>query len=144
MRPVANTERIVSLDILRGVALGGVLLVNLLTVFRAPLSAHILGPDEPLGPGGALLLGLLRALIEFKAFTLFSFLFGVGVAIQADRAGERQPNGFLLRRFGTLLAIGLIHLVLVWNGDILTLYAVSGLLLIPLLTPLPELMASGH
>ena len=48
MRPVANTERIVSLDILRGVALGGVLLVNLITVFRAPLSAHMLDRTSPL------------------------------------------------------------------------------------------------
>jgi uncharacterized protein len=101
------------------------------------LSAHILGIDEPLGPGGSLLLTLVAALIEFKAFTLFSFLFGVGVAIQTKRTEGHNRTQFLLRRFGALLAIGLGHLLLVWNGDILALYAICGLLLVPLLK-LPE------
>jgi uncharacterized protein len=94
MKPVAPAERVVSIDILRGAALGGVLLVNLLGGFRVSLSAHILGIDEPLGPGGCLLLTLVAALIEFKAFTLFSFLFGVGVAIQAKRAGGTTGLSF--------------------------------------------------
>lgn len=134
MKPVTQPELVVSIDTLRGVALGGVLLMNLLTMFRARLAGHLLGVDEPLGRGGALLLSLVRPLIEFKAFTLFSLLFGVGVAIQTERAaGRRARTAFLLRRFGALLIFGLVHLLFVWNGDILTLYAVCGLLLIPLL-----------
>jgi uncharacterized protein len=132
MTPVNAKERVVPIDTLRGVALGGVLLVNLLTVFRAPLAGHLLGMDEPLGPGGTLLLSGVGGLIEFKAFTLFSFLFGVGVAIQAERSAGKDAY-FFVRRFGALLTFGLIHLLLVWNGDILTLYAACGLLLIPLL-----------
>lgn len=142
MKPVSSRERVVEIDTLRGVALGGVLLVNLLTGFRVPLSAHILGQDAPLGPAGSVLLSLVEALIEFKAFTLFSFLFGVGVAIQSERAGHKQPTWFLLRRFGALLAIGVVHLALVWNGDILALYGVCGLLLVPLLR-LPALALAG-
>src|SRR5438270_13856109 len=138
MEPAAAAERVIAIDALRGLALLGVLIINLLTGFRIPLSGHILGIDEPLGPGGALLLSGVAALIEFKAFTLFSFLFGVGVAIQSERAAGVQ---FLLRRFGALMAFGLIHLLLVWNGDILTLYAVCGLLLIPLLRVSPFALA---
>lgn len=144
MKPVSSKERIVEIDTLRGVALGGVLLVNLITGFRVPLSAHILGQDAPLGPAGSVLLFLLEALIEFKAFTLFSFLFGVGVAIQTERARQKQPTSFLLRRFGALLAIGIVHMILIWNGDILALYGVCGLLLVPLLRlPVFALAALG-
>ena len=144
MKPLAAGERVVSIDILRGVALFGVLLVNLLDCFRIPLSSHILGLDEPLGRGGALLLSLVAALVEFKAFTLFSFLFGVGVAIQLQRAAGRKATLFFLRRFGALLAIGLVHMLLVWNGDILALYTVCGLMLVPLLRlPASVLAALG-
>ena len=122
--------------------MAGVLLVNLLTVFRVPISGHIQGMDEPLGRGGALLLALVAALVEFKAFTLFSLLFGVGVAIQAQRAAGERRALFLLRRFGALLVIGLIHLLLIWDGDILTLYAVCGLLLVPMLRLRESVMAA--
>ncbi|MFL6451989.1 MAG: DUF418 domain-containing protein [Bryobacteraceae bacterium] len=87
--------------------------------------------------GGALVFPIFQSLVEFKAFTLFSFLFGVGVAIQAGRVSGQQRMRFLARRFGALLAIGLIHVLFIWNGDILTLYAICGLVLIPLLG-LPE------
>ena len=135
--PIAPNERVTQIDFIRGFALGGVLLVNLLGGFRIPLSAHILGRDEPLGPGGALVAGLLRSLIEFKVFMLFSFLFGVGVAMQAGRASNQPCSWFLVRRFGVLLAIGIIHMVIIWNGDILALYAICSLMLTPLLG-LPE------
>ena len=91
------------------------------------------GQHEPYGWGGALVFPIFRSLVEFKAFTLFSFLFGVGVAIQAGRVSSQQRIGFLARRFGALLAIGLIHILFIWNGDILTLYAICGLVVIPLL-----------
>lgn len=137
LTPLAPAHRIEPIDVVRGVALGGVLLVNLLDAFRIPLSAHILGADEPLGWAGAPILTALRKLIEFKAFTLFSILFGVGVGIQAGRSPKRERRWFLVRRFLVLLTIGVVHIVFVWNGDILTLYAVCGLALIPLLD-LPE------
>ena len=130
--PVGAAERVVSIDGLRGAALFGVLLINLMSGFRVPLAAHILGNDEPIGPGGSALLFLMSALVEFKAFAIFSFLFGVGVAIQSDRMQPGARTLFLMRRFGALLAIGLAHVLFIWNGDILTLYAVCGLMLIPL------------
>lgn len=134
VQPLTRQGRYAPLDILRGLALLGVLLVNLLTLFRVSLFTHITGADVPADAAGRIVLALVVMFLQFKAFTLFSFLFGAGVAVQVERASS--PGGaaaFLLRRFLVLLAIGLIHLLLVWNGDILTLYAVCGLLLIPML-----------
>lgn len=131
MPPLSQPDRYPALDILRGLALFGVLIVNLLTLFRVSLFAHITGADTPTDPLGHIIATAVSALLEFKAFTLFSFLFGAGIAIQVGRADK--PAGFLLRRFLVLLALGIVHLTLIWNGDILTLYAVCGLLLIPIL-----------
>jgi uncharacterized protein len=133
MQPV--TERLVALDALRGLALFGVLLVNLESDFRASLFEQMLTPH--LHPGWVNYVTdlLLAGLFEFKAFTLFSLLFGVGIGVQIERAAQRQqsPARFLARRFGVLLVLGLGHMLFIWNGDILTLYAVCGLLLIPLI-----------
>ena len=132
--PVSASERLTDLDILRGVALLGVLLVNLLVGFRVSLFQHILTFHTHPGWANHAVDNLMAWVFEFKAFTLFSFLFGVGVGIQAERASARGGNvsGFFARRFAVLLVIGLCHMLLIWNGDILTLYAVCGFLLLPL------------
>lgn len=134
-QPVTAAERYRNLDLLRGLSLFGVLLVNLLTLFRVSLADHILTFHTHAGWANHLVDVLAAGLLEFKAFTLFSLMFGVGVAIQFDRATSRGVNVtlYLLRRFLVLLAFGLCHLLLIWNGDILTLYAVCGLLLVPIL-----------
>lgn len=133
MQPVAAAERYVALDVLRGAALLGVLLVNLQSGFRGSLFAHILTFHTHPGWANRATDILLAWVFEFKAFTLFSFLFGVGVGVQVERAAKRQLSAarFLARRFAVLMIIGLCHMLLIWNGDILTLYAVCGLLLIP-------------
>ena len=134
MKPISSPDRHVPLDTLRGLALAGVLIVNLLTLFRVSLFAHIAGTDASSEPVGRLIATFVATFVEFKAFTLFSFLFGVGVAVQIERISlHASATRFLLRRFVILLFIGLIHLLLIWNGDILTLYAICGLLLIPTL-----------
>ncbi|MDQ3013476.1 MAG: hypothetical protein M3X11_22580, partial [Acidobacteriota bacterium] len=133
MQPVAASERYVALDALRGAALMGVLLINLDSGFRGSLFAHILNFHTHAGWANRATDILLAWVFEFKAFTLFSFLFGIGAGVQAERAATRGRSvaGFLARRFAVLLGIGLVHMLLIWNGDILTLYAVCGLLLIP-------------
>ncbi|HZS08029.1 MAG TPA: DUF418 domain-containing protein [Blastocatellia bacterium] len=144
--PVSSGERYGDLDVLRGVALLGVLLVNLLTLFRVSLFEHILNFHTHPGLANRAVDILAAWLLEFKAFTLFSFLFGVGVCIQAERARSHTVSAsrFLARRFAILLAIGLFHMFLIWNGDILTLYAVCGLLLLPLVgRPVWLLVALG-
>ena len=77
----------------------------------------------------------VATLLEFKAFNLFSLCFGIGVAVQAERVALRNLDvaAFLFRRFSILLAFGVIHLVFISNVDILSLYAICGLFLIPLL-----------
>lgn len=132
--PVSANERYTSLDVLRGAALLGVLLVNLEVGFRVSLFQHILTFHTHPGWANHAVDNLIAWVFEFKAFTLFSFLFGVGASIQAERARSRSVNvpGFLARRFAVLLGFGLCHMLLIWNGDILTLYAVCGFLLLPL------------
>jgi len=70
----------------------------------------------------------------FSATLVIAFLFGVGLAIQFDRlAGNDRRVILMVRRLAVLLAIGVVHLFLIWNGDILTEYAVVGLAALPLL-----------
>jgi uncharacterized protein len=145
-QPVAPEERYAVLDALRGLSLLGVALVNLLSDFRVSLAEHILTFHTHPGAVDRAADVLVAALVEFKAFALFSLLFGVGLAVFADRAAARGVTGarFLVRRLLVLLAFGLCHLLLVWNGDILTLYAVCGLLLVPCLRlPAVGLAAAG-
>jgi uncharacterized protein len=72
--------------------------------------------------------------LESKAFSLFSLLFGVGLAIQFERLARKgSPLRWLVRRLAVLLAFGLIHLLLIWNGDILTEYALAGFVVLPFL-----------
>src|SRR6266513_348502 len=88
-QPLAQTERYAALDVIRGISLFGVLLVNLLTLFRVSLFQHILTFHTHPGWANHLVDELVSGLVEFKAFTLFSLMFGVGVAIQAERAVTR-------------------------------------------------------
>lgn len=130
-RPVS--ARIESVDILRGLALFGVLAINLDTEFRVTFFEQFLPLPESL-PVDRAVASFLRAAIEFKAFSLFSFLFGIGLAIQFEHlAGRSDRLTVLIRRLVALLAFGLIHLVLIWNGDILTEYALAGFVVLPLL-----------
>jgi uncharacterized protein len=132
-RPTAPDERYVTLDILRGLALFGVLLINVHTLFRVSLFEHILHFHTEPGTWNHVVDVLLAGLLETKAVSLFSVMFGIGSAIQAERAAARGVNvtRFLVRRYLVLLALGLCHLWLIWNGDILALYAVCGLLILP-------------
>jgi uncharacterized membrane protein YeiB len=131
---------------LRGLALFGVLLVNLETLFRVSLFEQILHFHTDPGKWNHVVDVLIAGLLEFKAVSLFSLMFGIGSAIQAERAAARGVNvtRFLVRRYLVLLALGLFHLLLIWNGDILVLYAVCGLLIVPFLRlPASMLAALG-
>jgi uncharacterized protein len=126
------THRIALLDVLRGFAILGILLLNIMGFsgwfFLSPEKAAAL-------PGAAVdtaLMYVLVALIEGKFYSLFSLLFGIGFAvlIQRAEAKDTRPTPILLRRYFGLLAIGLIHSLLIWFGDILTLYALLGFVLL--------------
>lgn len=140
--PVGKQGRQAGLDIVRGVALLGVLLVNLLTFFRASLFEHILVPLPPSGAADQLVQLVLAAILEFRAFTLLSVLFGIGLAAQASRVGPEGGTDLrlLLRRLLILLGFGAAHMLLVANADILLLYAVCGLLALPALRAPPRVL----
>ena len=132
--PVASAERSEALDALRGACLLGVLLVNLLTQFRVSLFQQFL-PSADGSRTDQLLMGALAVAVEWKAYVLFAFLFGVGLAAQRERAlaTGRSFAPYIARRLAMLLAIGLVHIFVVWDGDILALYAVAGFVVAPLL-----------
>src|SRR5436309_15647640 len=98
--PTTTFERYDSIDILRGLALFGVLVVNLQSMFRIPLLEHILGSAPASPPLDNIVDFLVVRVLEFKAVTIFSFLFGVGIAIQEQRAAHRNiaAKPFLFRR----------------------------------------------
>jgi uncharacterized protein len=130
--PVAPADRLAALDILRGLALFGVMAINVVSEFRVSIFEQFL-PAKTTSPLDRAVEGFLDQFISLRALALFSLLFGVGLAIQFDRLAAKRRAVLLLRRLMALLAIGLIHLTLIWNGDILTQYALAGLFVLPFL-----------
>ena len=131
------------IDALRGFALLGVFLVNL-RFFS--LDALMTEAAQQALPSAALDHALrtgMEWLLDMKAITLFSLLFGIGVAMQMEGNTPGRMAAHL-RRMAALLVIGLLHSVLLWWGDILLVYAVVGLLL-PLFRHLGDraLLVSG-
>ena len=129
--PVAPAERIETLDVLRGFALFGILLVNM-ALFSRPIYELMLGGQAWGTQVDVVLDWVVRILAEGSFYPLFSFLFGLGAALQMKRFEERGA-GFVslyVRRLLVLLGIGLGHAFLLWEGDILVLYSVMGFLLL--------------
>ena len=132
--PVTGTERVDVLDVMRGLAVFGILLVNVDSFI-----GYGFGPPGDATAPGARVDELASFLVEFlvqgKFYCLFSFLFGVGFAVFIQRASARGHDAVPLfkRRLLGLLLIGLAHACLIWYGDILTNYAVIGFGLIPFL-----------
>ncbi|HMF90673.1 MAG TPA: DUF418 domain-containing protein [Candidatus Angelobacter sp.] len=134
MRPVAARERIEVIDILRGCAILGILLVNMPLYGWpnwGPLRA--MRADLPGGLADEIASWFIWLFAEDKFYPLLSFLFGLGFSLQLLRA-EGSGTHFLSvfrRRLFILLLIGLVHAFLIWSGDILARYAFVGFLLIP-------------
>lgn len=140
--PLDPSSRVGSIDALRGIALFGVLAINLETEFRISIFQQFLPHASDQGLS-RLIDSALDIFVDMKAFALFSLLFGVGLAIQFDRLGHSERRTLLVRRLLVLLVFGLIHLFLIWNGDILTEYALAGLVVLPFLFGPTWLMAIG-
>ncbi len=125
--PVAKSERVDVVDILRGFALFGVLAFNMF--FFSGARFELVAWTDVLDRAIYL---LTRLLIEAKFYSLFSMLFGWGMTVQMRRADARgaKSGRLLVRRLLVLLMLGLVHAILIWSGDILVLYAQMGLLLL--------------
>jgi uncharacterized protein len=142
--PVNPSDRIDSIDALRGVALLGVLAINLVMEFRVSIFERFLVAARPATSLDRAVETILMLAVDLKAFALFSLLFGVGLAIQFEHLSTCPRRALLLfRRLIVLLTFGLIHLCLIWNGDILTEYAVAGLIVLPFLFGPRWLLAGG-
>lgn len=133
LAPVSPEERIAVLDVLRGVALLGILIMNL-PGFNTPGSAGVLRPRLFPGMVDRAAEFVMLWLVAGKANAIFSFLFGLGMTIQMQRAatGGGRLVPVYLRRLAVLFAIGATHGLLLWNGDVLHVYAVLGLVLLAL------------
>jgi uncharacterized protein len=118
-------DRIAALDVVRGVAVGGILFANVLVFFGllfAPAELLATLPNRAAN-GVALFFG--HVFVEGKFYSIFSLLFGIGFGLQLWRGGGDAVPHFR-RRLRILLAIGALHAVLLWAGDILMVYALLG------------------
>ncbi|WP_225320786.1 DUF418 domain-containing protein [Streptomyces luteolifulvus] len=127
----AGRSRLTDLDALRGFALLGIAVVNA-TYFASAF--HGTGVADPgvTTTSDRAVSTLITLLFETKFYLLFSFLFGYSFTLQrlsAQRRGTRFTAPFL-RRLAALFALGAAHAVLLFTGDILTTYAVLGLVLL--------------
>jgi uncharacterized protein len=140
------SPRLLSLDLVRGTALLGILLLNIVS-FGMPEAAYF----NPRAYGGWQGADLTAWLVNFLFFDgrmrgLFSFLFGASLLIVTDaaEAAGRNPSRAHYARMGWLLVFGLAHLWLVWHGDILAHYALVGMIAFPLRRlPISRLVSLG-
>lgn len=127
LQPVEKGNRIVILDFLRGIALLGILMVNM-PVFNTPFTLLVgdLRPwTDPLNRGATWIIDFF---FHGKFYVLFSLLFGMGFYLFLQKAEEAGKTVLTLfrRRLLVLLMIGALHVVLLWYGDILVIYALFG------------------
>lgn len=132
-QPVAQANRIQTIDILRGVALLGILLMNIpyFGLTEASLHQLVRGPHG----GNYWLQTIIHTLFEHKMRALFSMLFGAGIILFLAKnragAGMATPELFIRRQLW-LIVFGLVNaLILLWFGDILFHYGIVGILLFP-------------
>lgn len=129
--PVRKKERFAILDILRGFALVGIAVAN----FPEFALFTFLKPDAvaamPTAGADRWVRFLQYVFVDGKFYTIFSLLFGIGFSIIISNAMRRGASGFRIfyRRMAILLGFGFVHLMFIWSGDILMLYALMGMLL---------------
>ncbi|HZI01424.1 MAG TPA: DUF418 domain-containing protein [Flavisolibacter sp.] len=130
--PVPTRDRVWIMDALRGFAILGILIANLNT-----FTFYMFGP-VPDGRFLSMYDGTVQfwhhVLIEGKFYSIFSFLFGWGIALQLSRnaGGEKPAVNLVRRRLGIMFLLGMAHLIFLWIGDIVALYALVGFLLLPM------------
>lgn len=128
--PIADRERISTLDALRGFALLGILIMNM-PAFNMPIY-HSVAPDQWTMWWDRAARAITDVLFAGKFNGMFSMLLAVGFTIQLQRLSERAPEravAIYLRRLAWLFVFGLVHSC-IWAGDVLHMYAILGLLLL--------------
>lgn len=129
--PIRSGERYILLDALRGLALFGICLANFPEFSLYTFLEEKAATGMPTAGIDRIVRYLQYIFIDGKFYTLFSILFGIGFSIIISNAMRKQVNGFAIfyRRMVILLLIGFLHLMFLWSGDILMLYALLGLFL---------------
>jgi uncharacterized protein len=130
MSTSAPSQRIATLDIIRGVAVMGIFGVNVIA-FAMPMQAYFNPTAYGLSSSADLALWFATfILIDGKMRGLFSLLFGASMLLVIERAeaAGRSPADIHYSRMFWLLVLGCIHYYLIWFGDILTLYALTGMI----------------
>jgi uncharacterized protein len=135
--PLPVAQRIEALDVLRGVALFGIFIMNMPGFTHSLFTPPAPAPD----PVDAFVVALRDLLFAGKFNLMFGLLFGIGFSIQLGRLEAARPGGgatlIYARRLAVLLAIGVVHAALLWSGDVLVVYALLGFGLLAL-RRLPE------
>jgi uncharacterized protein len=129
--PVKEQDRIKSLDVMRGFAVLGILVVNA-AFFAAPWQTSQNPLLEPLAIDQSTLWSwfVMHVFFEFKCITLFSMLFGASIYLVGGERSDKERGRVLRGRLFWLLIFGLIHALLIWFGDILVTYALTGFLVL--------------
>lgn len=129
--PPGPGARIGSIDVIRGLALLGILVANVRQMFLPWDIASFAVPSKDDQWLAWLDWGLFDALVDLKFITLFSLLFGIGFALQSERLSRHGTGfgGIYLRRLAILALFGLLHGLLLYPAEVLLPYALAGVLL---------------
>ncbi|NBD28354.1 DUF418 domain-containing protein [Paenibacillus glycinis] len=132
--PAANSERLSTIDVLRGLAVFGIFFVNVLYMST---TAIFFERNSIVPQGESAIDRGVRLVIEVfftgKCYPLLAFLFGVGFCLLLNRAEQKgiRVYRFFLKRMFILFVIGAVHMLLLYGGDVLRTYALLGCLLLP-------------
>lgn len=131
--PISGKERIITLDILRGFAIFGIFMVNI-----EVMNCLYFFSDEFDSQFATTLDAVARRILQLffysKFFPIFSLLFGLGIGIQYSSLQSKGLGSFFfIRRMFVLFVLGWAHILFLWSGDVLHIYAILGLFAILLL-----------
>ena len=118
-------DRVLALDVLRGTAVGGILVANVIVFFGLTFLSRERAAALSHTTADHIAVFFEHVFVDQKFYSIFSLLFGIGFGVQLSRGGDAAVPRFR-RRLRILLAIGAIHAFLIWAGDILMLYALLG------------------
>lgn len=126
--PISQSDRIELLDIFRGFAVFGIFVVNI-EIMNCAISNQGIFAKQFQGDINLVVFRVLQLLFYSKFFPIFSFLFGLGISMQTMKLFKLSQNriSFYFRRMFFLFVIGVMHILFLWNGDVIHLYALLGL-----------------
>ena len=126
--PVTTASRYDSLDLLRGFAVMAIFAVNIRNML-GPMNT-MFDPSYFAGPNDLAIDRVLQYAVDGKWIATFAVLFGAGLALLHDKAvaAGANPRARIVRRQSWLIGFGLVHMVFIWPGDILTIYGIVGFL----------------